>query len=216
MKRLLSLLVLLTLCLGLTACGKRAAEPATAGDTTEYSLEALPPQPSAAPLYSNYAEVQITMDNWREYFELCEVPLYMLNPHGGVLEVEQNYCAVIREELAHRLRPNGGYRVDFEIAFDVYASNTLDYDRENNLFLHTGDMLYATRATHSCAFTATALPRSAYGSSYNAYLQNQAETYRNAFFTGSAKYTDGVWAGFYVDLNTAEVVSVQGYLEMGY
>ena len=218
MKRTVCLVLLLALCLGLCACGrKRGAASSREDAATEYSsaeTEALSPTPAAA-LYRNYGSVEITADNWRDYFEVCEVPLYQLNPAGGVHELKQNYCVVIREEIAHRLNPYGSYHVDFEIGFDVYV-NTLDYDRENNLFLHTDDLLYAVRAVHPCAFTATALPKSAYGSSYSAYLQAGSETYRNAFFTGSAIYTDGAWAGFYVDLNSVELVSVQGSIELGY
>ena len=217
MKRLLCILLILALSLSLCACGRRGKNAEDPSATTEYvpAETAALPEPSPAPLYNTATSIEITRDNWADYFEICEVPLYMLNQNGGVLEVEQNYCVVLREELAHRLLPYGGYRVDFEIGFDVYV-NTLDFDLNNYVFLHTDDLLYALRAVHTCAFTATALPKSAYGSSYNTYLQNQQATYRNAFFTGSATYTDGVWAGFYVDLNTVEIVSVQGTLELAY
>lgn len=217
MKRLFCILLILALSLTLCACGRRDARAEAPGATNEYAPAetAALPEPSAPPLNSASTSIEITPDNWATYFEICEVPLYMLNPNGGVLEVEQNYCVVLREELAHRLQPYGSYRVDFEIGFDVYV-NTLDFDLNNYVFLHTDDLLYALRAVHTCSFTSTALPKSAYGSSFNTYLQNQQATYRNAFFTGSANYTDGVWAGFYVDLNTVEIVSVQGTLELAY
>lgn len=214
MKRIICVLLIAVLCLALCGCGRRKTAPSDAGATTEYVPAAETPA-APTPLYSSTTEIPITLENWSTYFEICEIPLYVTNPNGGVLEVKQNYCVALREEVAHRLQPNGASHVEFEIGFDVYV-NTLDQDVENNLFLHTDDLLYALRADHTCVFTSSALPKSAYGASYNTFLQSLAPTYQNAFFTGSAQYTDGVWAGFYVDLSTVEVISVQGTLELGY
>ena len=66
-----------------------------------------------------------------------------------------------------------------------------------------------------CSFTARALPKSASGGTYADYLLNRAPMYKNAFFSGSAHYSDGAWAGFYVDLATVEVLSAEGTLELG-
>lgn len=214
MKRMMCVLLALALCLTLCGCGRRKAAPADPGPTVQENTELSAPEPTLPP-FTTTTQVEITLDNWASYFEICEIPLYMLNPNGGVLEVEQNYCVCLRDEFAHRLQPLGASRVDFEIGFDVYV-NTLDYDAENNLFLHTNDLLYAVWADHSCVFTSSALPKTAYGSNYGAFLKNYAPSYQNAFFTGSAHYTDGVWAGFYVDLNTIQVLSASGTLELGY
>ncbi len=213
MKRLLTLLLVLALSLTLCACGRKRTEPAPADATSEYSgPEAPVPTPLSPPVF-RAESIEITPENWDIYFTVAEVPLYMLNPNGGVREVEQNYCVLLRDEFSHRFRDYGDYRVEFEIAFDVYI-NALDYDKESSLFLHSDDLLYALRATHSCAFTSRALMPGAYGNSYNSYLSGVTPMYENAFFTGSANYTDGVWAGFAVDLNTVELVSVHGTLEL--
>ena len=216
MKKLLSLL-LVTLCLAFCACGRSGTQPAEAGRTNEYPL----PTESAAQEKQedtgsgHYDRIEITPENWSLYFEICEVPLFILNPNGGIRELVQNYCVALREEFAHRMRTIGAYEVDFTIGFDVYV-DTLDIDLDARSYAHTSDMLYALRAEHTCAFTAKALPKNAAGGTYSDYLVNLAPAYRNAFFSGSAHYTDGVWAGFYVDLNTVEIVSVQGTLELNY
>ena len=101
-------------------------------------------------------------------------------------------------------------------AREVAYVDTLDIDLDARTYAHTSDMLYALRAEHNCAFTAKALPKNAAGGTYSDYLVNLAPAYRNAFFSGSAHYTDGVWAGFYVDLSTIEVVSAEGTLELLY
>lgn len=211
MKKLLSLVMLLALCLALCACGKGRAQPAEPGMTIETPVYI---EPTPTPGYSRYDSIPITMENWATYFEISEVPLFILNPNGGVRELVQNYCITLREEFMHRMRMDGSYQVAFTVAFDVYV-DTLDIDLDNRSFVHTDDLLYALRAEHECSFTARALPKSAAGGTYGDYLFDLAPQYRNAFFSGSAHYSDGVWAGFYVDLATVQIVSVSGTLELG-
>ena len=217
MKRMLFLLLFVSLCLALCACGRKETAPAGTGTTSEYPLptESVSQGARETPVYGHYDSIEITPENWSTYFEICEIPLFILNPNGGIREMVQNYCVALREEFAHRMRTIGAYEVDFTIGFDVYV-DTLAIDLDAHTFAHTSDMLYALRAEHTCAFTARALPKNAAGGTYADYLVNLAPAYRNAFFSGSAHYTDGVWAGFYVDLSTVEVVSVQGTLELLY
>ena len=217
MKKWIALLLLLSLCLSLCGCGKKKEPPAETGQTSEYAVptEYIPPVTQELPVYTRFDSIEITLDNWDTYFEITEVPLFILNPNGGIREMVQNYCVTLREEFSHRLRTTGSYGVDFTIGFDVYV-DTLDIDLDNKTFTHTADMLYALRAEHNCRFTASALPKSAAGGTYADYLLNLAPAYFNAFFSGSAHYTDGVWAGFYVDLSTVTVVSAAGTLELGY
>lgn len=214
MKKMLSILLLLSLALSLCACARR--QPARQTGQTEATpipTEALVEQTPI--VYASFDSIEITLENWNSYFEISEVPLFILNPNGGIRELVQNYCVTLREEFAHRLRAEGSYTVDFEIAFDVYV-DTLDIDLDNRSFRHTDDLFFALRADHTCTFTARALPKSAAGGTYADYLLNLAPIYRNAFFSGSAHYTDGVWAGFYVGLSTVGVLSAHGTLELGY
>lgn len=212
MKKLLLLVMASALCLSLCACGKREAAPVEPGQTQE-AVSVLP-DPTPTPGYSRFESIPITAENWNIYFEISEVPLFILNPNGGVRELVQNYCVTLRQEFAHRMKPVGSYQVEFEIGFDVYI-DTLEIDLDNRSFRHTDDLLFALRAVHPCSFNARALPRSAAGGTYADYLTNLVPQYRNAFFSGSAHYSDGVWAGFYVDLATVEVISAAGTLELG-
>ena len=212
MKRLYCLLLLLCLVPALCACGRDKNAPIDPGLKVDNTI---PTQVTPTPLLTRSVSVPITMDNWGDYFQIREIPLYLYNPNGGVLELKQFYCVVLRDEYAHRMLTHGDFRVDFEIGFDVYV-NQLDYDKENNVFLHTDDLFYAVRADHTCAFTAMALPASASGSSYGSYAQSLSTgSFDNAFFTGTAHYTDGVWAGFYVDPASIEVLAASGTLDLG-
>ena len=214
MKKLFSLVLLFSLCLALCACGKGKTGPAEPGRLTETPIPTALPEAAPQTFYSRYEQIPITADNWNTYFEISEVPLFILNPNGGVRELVQNYCVTLREEFMHRMRLDGGYAVQFTIGFDVYV-DTLDIDLDNRSFRHTDDLLFALRAEHPCSFTARALPKSASGGTYADYLLNLAPMYKNAFFSGSAHYSDGAWAGFYVDLATVEVLSAEGTLELG-
>ena len=216
MKNRFVVLVLLLLSLSLFGCGKAKGQPIDSGDANEYTVDVLPvtPEPTVQ-VYTHFETVTITDENWSTYFEIREIPLYMLNPNGGILEAEQNYCVALRDVYLPMLRSSDSYQVDFTVDFDVYV-NTLDIDLSTYRFSHTADMLFAVRAEHSCVFNQRALHSSDANASYDRFLINGAPSYQNAFFTGSANYTDGVWAGFYVDLSTLQVVSASGTLELGY
>ena len=216
MKKRIAVIVLLLLCLTLCACGRSEARPIDTGDTNEYLVDVLPvtPEPTVQ-IYTHFETVAITNENWSTYFEIREIPLYMLNPNGGILEAEQNYCVALREAYLPMLRASDSYQVDFTVDFDVYV-NTLDIDLSDYSFSHTADTLFAVRAEHSCVFNQRALHSSDANASYDRFLINGSPNYQNAFFTGSARYTDGVWAGFYVDPSTLQVVSANGTLELGY
>ncbi len=215
MKKQIAVILLLLLSLCFCACGKKS-QPIDTGDTNEYQVDILPvtPEPTVQ-TFTHFESIPIDAENWSTYFEIREIPLYMLNPNGGILEAEQNYCVALREAYLPMLRSSDSYQVDFTVAFDVYV-NTLDIDLSSYRFQHTDDRLFALRAEHSCVFNQRALHSSDANASYDRFLNEGVPYYQNAFFTGSATYTDGVWAGFYVDPSTLQVLSASGTLELGY
>ena len=72
-------------------------------------------------------------------------------------------------------------------------------------------MIYAGNATKSAIFDRSALPKSAYGTDYNARVG-----YSNAFFSGWAvvQPESKVWAGFYINLASVQMLDVSGTIEL--
>lgn len=218
MKRILSLLLALACLLSLCACGQKetgAAEAPVAAQQPEAAQAAGESPAQAAPASSgSYRSVAITADNWRDYFELREIPLYTVTQGEVIAQVCQNFCVVLREEYQPYLRPDGNYRVDFTFRFDLYI-DTMDIDTNTGHYGHTNDLFYAVETSKSAVFDRFALPGSAYGADASLYAG-----YSNAFFTGYCTLHTGeelgdnrAWSGFYIDLSHVTLESVSGELE---
>lgn len=221
MKRLILLILAMLLLCG---CGKVTEKPAPTapgsgfaapGTTTMPGGENAPAAPQAPAVVhdGNYRRVDIDANNWAQYFELKEIPLYAVSPDEGIGRICQNYCVVLREEYQPYLKPTGNYHVDFLIRFDLYI-DTLDIDVEQRIYRHSDDLFYAVQADKRAVFDRNALPGYAYGG-----LSTDYDGYANAFFTGYAMllpdYPDQkIWTGFYIDLSKAQAVEASGYLEL--
>ena len=203
MKRILSLILILSLCLSLCACGKKEEE-APAPAVPEPAETVTPVQ------MRSYRSYEINAENWNMFFEIAEIPLYILTSTEIISEVCQTYCVVLKDEYLPYLNPEGDYSVRFELSFDLYCE-TLEIDTAHFTYRHTDDMLYAGNATKSAIFDRSALPKSAYGSDYNARVG-----YANAFFSGWAvmQPESKAWAGFYIDLSSVQMLSASGKIEL--
>lgn len=216
MKRLLTLL-LAALLLLLCACGRGGEAPAESpapGQAAQGgSPEAAPAAAGeAAPVYTgSYRRVEITADNWQDYFELEEIPLYTVVQEDVIAQVCQYYCVVLRDEYRPYLKPGGDYSVRFELQFDLYI-DTMDIDTNAGVYRHTDDLFYAVETVKTATFDRYALPAEAYGGEAGQY-----GAFSNAFFTGyCALHAESeVWSGFYIDLSQVKLVSVSGSLELG-
>lgn len=219
MKRVLSLLLALLCLLSLCACGQKdegSAELAPVGarptEKPEGTAQENSTPSTAAPVYSgDYHRVAITPDNWRDYFELKEIPLYTVTQGDVIAQVCQNFCVVLREEYQPYLKPDGKSRVEFSFRFDLYI-DTMDIDTNEGVYRHTDDLFYAVETTKNAVFDRTALPSAAYGGDASRY-----KGFSNAFFTGyCALHAESrVWSGFYIDLGKVTLESVSGELELG-
>ena len=221
MKRILSLLLALCCLLSLCACGAGdGGENQSGAPSRPQSGSADPAQSgtgtSAANPSGKYQRVAITADNWTDYFELKEIPLYTVSQGEVIAQVCQYFCVVLREEYLPYLNPNGNYRVEFIFRFDLYI-DTMDINTNEGVYRHTDDLFYAVDTTKSAVFDRYALPSSAYGGDASAY-----DGFSNAFFTGYCALHSGdelgenrVWSGFYIDLNQVTLESVSGELELG-
>lgn len=216
MKRILTLLLALCCLLSLCACSKGGADtPQSAGAPSRPQSGTAPSGQGgtdAAPAYSgSYHRVTITKDNWTDYFELKEIPLYSVTQGEVIAQVCQYFCVVLRDEYLPYLKPVGNYRVEFSFRFDLYI-DTMDIDTNEGVYRHTDDLFYAVETTKSAAYDRHALPSSAYGGDASAY-----QDFSNAFFTGyCALHAESrVWSGFYIDLSKVTLESVSGSLELG-
>lgn len=202
MKRILALLLVCALCLALCACGKKeeAAIPVPEAVETVTPVQ----------MDRSYRSYEINTENWNMFFEVVEIPLYILTSTDVISQVCQNYCVVLKDEYLPYLNPEGDYSVRFDVAFDIYVE-TLDIDTVHYTYRHMGDTLYADHSTRTAIFTRSALPRSAYGTDFNARVG-----YANAFFNGWAQMQaeSKVWAGFYIDPASVQMVSVSGTIEL--
>lgn len=218
MKRLVILLLAALMLVSLCACTAQQGGSAQQSG----SFGAKPQQQSGggqptqgeeqAPAYSgSYHRVKITTDNWADYFELKEIPLFTVSQGEVIAQVCQYYCVVLREEYLPYLKPGSSASVQFEVLFDLYI-DTMDIDTNEGVYRHTDDLFYAVQTSKKAVFDRYALPASAYGADASGYAG-----FSNAFFTGyCALHAESkVWSGFYIDLSQAQVLSASGELELG-
>lgn len=147
MKKALSVLLALILCLPLCACGNQDKYKKydaligyiEAGDSGNAINEVL------ALIGQNGAEgtetpevatttVEITLDNWQEYFEIrvCESKHY--NAFGELEETRRGDAICLKERYLSSLTTGGA-----EVAFKVTATiEHWEYDEENNIFVENG------------------------------------------------------------------------------
>ena len=221
MKRSILILLAVLLLAGLCACG-RTEESDQTEEPGEEQTQGRPAHTTPAPTEnvrtdpSDYQRVEINAENWRDYFELREIPLFTISQGEVIAQVCQAYCVVAKEQYLPYLRPDGDYSVSFSFTFDLYI-DTMDIDTNEGVYRHTDDLFYAVDTTKRAVFDRSALPASAYGADASLY-----GGYGNAFFTGYCTLHTGdelgdnrVWSGFYIDLAKARVESVSGWISLG-
>lgn len=232
MKRMICLLLALLGLLG-CACGKKKAREEPVLPAPVQSQAPAAPAPTAAPVQrfprSSYHSVEITPDNWQQYFRLAEIPLYTVSGRGSegedgqgvIAAVRQNYCVVLRDEYLPYLDPEEGYSVRFSFSFDLYIDSQLAIDTQRYTYKHSEDLLYAVQTTKEAVFDHKALSALDYGGEFRDH-----QDYQNAFFSGDARMNldengqartnvnDKIWSGFYVDLSRVSLESVEGSISL--
>ena len=130
MKKQNFFLFLLVLVLLLAACGKQAAVPETNPETTV--LETTTPQtvpettvpetvPETIPPTTAEAvqEIQITTENWQDYFERRDVQKVRVNDAGEITLREFGYGVFLKDEFIPRLAQNNPVDVSIEMQVDA-------------------------------------------------------------------------------------------------
>lgn len=147
MKRAVVLLLMAVLCLSFCACGSSKELEKykrydaligyiEAGDEENATNELLVLLQENMPEVNEptITTVEITMDNWQEYFEIrvCESKYY--NAFGELDDTWRTDAIYLKEEYISSLTTGGA-----DVAFGVTATIAyLEYDEENNIFVENG------------------------------------------------------------------------------
>lgn len=131
MKRILSLMMVMMLCLSCAVFAEESGyekyaelfdllEAKRYGEAHEYinrmeNLQTVKQEGAAV------TEVEITSENWQEYFELKEAPGWMLNDFGEVFDVSWLHVLCVRDEWADKVVLDAS-----DIVFE-YIYNYIDY-----------------------------------------------------------------------------------------
>lgn len=88
-------------------------------------------------------EVEITLENWEEYFELRQANNVYVNNFG---EVEHNYPChgiFLKEEFYDRISPDYvDFKIDFELTYDEACFKVLDFDPDTESWEFIGDYTF--------------------------------------------------------------------------
>lgn len=117
MKKWIALLLAAVLCLSLTACGNGKTEDnsgTSQGQTTDNSLQDAD-EPSNAELTEQI--VEITLDNWQEYFEFRPVVYESKDSYNEITGMQVIYKFLPKEAIAENIVDVG--EDDERIVFDV-------------------------------------------------------------------------------------------------
>lgn len=94
---------------------------------------------------ANYAalapvEIEITMENWEEYFELREANNVYINQFGDTESNLPGYGIFLKEELYDRVKNTyDAINVDFEITYDEVCCKVLGYEKDAFDYNFVGD-----------------------------------------------------------------------------
>ena len=144
MKRTVACMLLLSLCLGLCACGAAAPDPTPTPEPTPNPAELLCEKyapvidaleagdydgaiaaVTAMKPVPPVTEVQITLDNLWDYFEIREVPIEQTDAHGNLVYLWIDYLLTLKDgyELADLTKYQTGVAVAYE-----YDGVSYEYD----------------------------------------------------------------------------------------
>lgn len=120
MKRALAMLLVIMLCLSLAAC---AAEESVVPEMVEES--------SIQATEAQVHEVEITLENWQDYFEMRETQWVQVNENGSIILREFGYGVFLKDEYKEQLAEEDPVDVSFEMEVDsvryqVYGDLTTD------------------------------------------------------------------------------------------
>ena len=130
MKKAISLLLALVMCLSLCACGGGNDTPATTEAPTTTTPATTVPE-STAPIETEpqYETVEITMDNWEDYFEFVFIEDWEINGFGESEGYSCEYRLKLQDEYASKINLQN-LAITVEVAYkDVISYATFDFEK---------------------------------------------------------------------------------------
>ncbi len=130
MKKLIALLLAAVMCLSLCACGGNNREDESTIHTTETKVQE-----------KKLVTVEITLDNWQEYFEIRPCEDFSYNDFGDLTRHSEDYALYLKDEHLAKLAnasaqlPDGSVDVSFKV---VAVYEFREYDEENLEFVEGG------------------------------------------------------------------------------
>lgn len=118
------LLVAAILCLSVAACG--SSEPATTKAPTKTPTEA----PTDAPTEPVPVKIEITIDNWQEYFEIVYREEPLKNEFGDITDLATGHYLVLKDKYAQK-NELSIFNCDVVMEFTYYRERFfVEFDKE--------------------------------------------------------------------------------------
>ena len=131
MKKIIALIVVVAMCLSLVACGGGTDTSQETENNTTDNID--------------YEPIEITLDNWQDYFEVVEVPVWEENAFREIDSFNLRYEFRLKEEYYPRLNAEAS-NIVMEISYS-YGAKPCKVDFENFTY-ELGERLRTATATN--------------------------------------------------------------------
>ena len=127
MKKAISLLLALVMCLSLCACGKEKEEPSASYieeventvDMTETEQKSVETEPVIVETEPKLEIVELTLDNWQEYFEFVDNPNFQKDAFGEVEGFTVGISLQLKEEYQQRSASIENGAIEYQMQYAV-------------------------------------------------------------------------------------------------
>lgn len=153
-------------------------------------FETIPDYKDVSEYLARYKTIEITPENWSEYFEIVEVPLFCDNDFNEVECFFIAHCVVLKENFTPQLCADSDFEVLFEIEYDC-SLVSLDVDVVAHTFSHMNDSSYFGREKGTAKYTLNALTSASCGMVFTDFNEITAFPIENAFVSYYVYYNAG-------------------------
>lgn len=159
MKKLIVLLLAAVICFALVACGKENQQERKDNNADILTSEIAPTEPEDAPLVETelaatepvitetiptYIDIELTVDNWFEFFEVVEIQEYVPRGFRDFDAVKSGWYLILKPEYNFAETYQG--TVIFDVQFNQYDME-FNIDHESQELYTIGDKLNITEST---------------------------------------------------------------------
>ena len=118
MKKAVSLLLVFALCLSFCACGGKSDAPVKEEETREENYEVTETEPVIIEAEPQTVTIELSMDNWQEYFELVDDPVFRKNAFGEA----EGFAVGVKLQLKEEYLQKSAYIMDGAIEYQMQYS----------------------------------------------------------------------------------------------